>query len=142
MKLGGGASGWGRYFPNKGSGTLLTSGKTVGILPLGGVFARRTNPGLILYVNSRGVSVIMWIDAVNLRNLVSNHLRRLQTSSIYLGVLRVHKGLSKMEQDEVDVRHETVSSHGRRVNLEKMSGRVKDSMYRGIAIPANPISSY
>jgi hypothetical protein len=129
MKLGGGASGWGRYFPNKGSGTLLTSGKTVGILPLGGVFARRTYPGLLLYVNSRGVSVIMRIDAVDLRNLVGNHLRQLQASSIYLGVLCVHKRLSKMEQDEVDVRHETVSSHGGRVNLGKMSDRVKNSMY-------------
>ena len=53
------------------------------------------------------------------------HLRPLQASSIYLGVLCVHKGLGKMEQDEVDVRHETVSSHSRRVNLEKMSDRVK-----------------
>lgn len=69
MKLGGGASGWGRYFPNKGNGTLLTSSKAVSILPLGGVFARRTYPGLLLYVNSRGVSVVMRIDAVNLRNL-------------------------------------------------------------------------
>lgn len=69
MKLGGGASGWGRYFPNKGSRTLLTSGKAVSILPLGGVFARGTYPGLFLYVNSRGVSVVMRIDAVNLRNL-------------------------------------------------------------------------
>lgn len=119
MKLGGGASGFGRYFPNKGSGTLLTSGKAVTILPLGGIFARRTYSRLILYVNSRGVSVVMRIDAVNLGNLVSKHLRQLQASSIYLGVLCVHKGLSKMEQDEVDIRHETVSSHGRRINLEK-----------------------
>jgi len=37
----------------------------------------------------------------------------------YLGVLCVHEGFSKMEEDEVDVRHETVSGHGRRINLEK-----------------------
>jgi hypothetical protein len=37
------------------------------ILPLGGFFARRTYPGLILYVNSRCVSVVLRIDAVHLR---------------------------------------------------------------------------
>lgn len=140
MKLGGGASGFGRYFPNKGSGTLLTSGKAVSILPLGGIFARCAYPRLIFYVNSRGVGVVMRVDTVNLGNLVSKYLRRLH-SSIYLGVLRVHKGLSKMEKDEVDIRHETVSSHGRRINLKKMSDQVADSTYQGIAIPANPISS-
>jgi hypothetical protein len=82
----------------------------------------------------------MRVDAVNLRNQVSKHLRQLQVSSIYLGVLRVHERLSKTEQDEVDVRHETVSSHGRRVNLKKMSDRVTDSVCQGTAIPATPFS--
>jgi hypothetical protein len=42
----------------------------------------------------------------------------------YLCVLCVHEGLSKTEHDEVDVRHETVSSHSRRVNLKKVSDQV------------------
>jgi hypothetical protein len=113
----------------------------VSILPLGGFFARRTYPGLILYVNSRCVSVVVRIDAVNLRNLVNKHLHQLQASSIYLGVLCVHEGLSKTEQDEVDVRHETVSSHGRRVNLNKMSDLVTDRVCQGIAVPASLFSS-
>ena len=46
-----------------------------------------------------------------------------------------------MEQDEVDIRHETVSSHGRRINLKKMSGRVNETVYGTIVIPANPFSS-
>jgi hypothetical protein len=66
----------------------------------------------------------MRIDAVNLRNLVSKHLRQLQPRSIYLGVLCVHKGFSKSEHDEVDVRHEAVSSHGHRVNLKNVSDQV------------------
>lgn len=43
-----------------------------------------------------------------------------------------------MEQDEVNVRHETVSSHSRRVNLEKKSDRVKDSMYQGYSHTRKP----
>jgi hypothetical protein len=66
----------------------------------------------------------MRIDAVHLRHRVSEHLRQLQTRSIYLCVLCVHEGLSKTEHDEVDVRHETVSSHSRRVNLKKVSDQV------------------
>jgi hypothetical protein len=111
------------------------------ILPLGGFFARRTYPGLILYVNSRCVSIVMRINAVDLRKIISNYLREQLDNGIYLGVLCVHKRLSKAEKDEVGVCHETVSSYSRRVNLNKKSDRATNRAYLGIAIPSNLFSS-
>jgi hypothetical protein len=87
------------------------------------------------------VSVVIRIDAVDLRKLISKHLRGLLDSSIYLGILCIHEGFGKAEQDEVDVRHETVSSYSRRINLNKESDRAANCAYQGIAIPANPFSS-
>ena len=66
----------------------------------------------------------MRIDAVHLRDLSASIYASYKARNIYLCILCVHKGLSKTEHDEVDVRHETVSSHGRGVNLEKMSDQV------------------
>jgi hypothetical protein len=99
------------------------------ILPLGGFFARRTYPGLILYVNSRCVSVVMRIDAVDLREGMSNYLCEQLDNGIYLGVLCVHERLSKAEKDDVGVCHETVSGHSRRVDLDKKSDRARNRAY-------------
>jgi hypothetical protein len=57
----------------------------------------------------------------------------------YLGIMCVHEGFSEMEEDEVDVRHETVSGYGLGINLEQMSDRVIDCVME-ITIPANPPS--
>jgi hypothetical protein len=99
------------------------------ILPLGGFVARRTYPRLILYVNSRCVRVVMRVDAVDLRKIINNYLRKQLDNGIYPGVLCVHERLSKVEKDEVDVCHETVSSHSRRVNLNKKSDRATNRAY-------------
>jgi len=99
------------------------------VLPLGGFFARRTYPGLILYVNSRCVSVVMRIDAVDLGKMINNCLRGQLDNDIYLGVLCVHERLRKAEKDDVGVCHETVSSHSRRVNLNKESDRATNRAY-------------
>lgn len=111
------------------------------ILPLGGFFASCTYPGLILYVNSRCVGVVMRINAVDLGKRISNYLRKQLDNGIYLGVLCVHERLSKAEKDNVGVCHETVSSYSRRVNLNKKSDRDANRAYLGIAIPANLFSS-
>jgi hypothetical protein len=65
------------------------------ILPLGGFFTGCTYPGLILYVDSRCVSVVMRIDAVDLGKRISNYLREQLDNGITLVYCASMKGSAK-----------------------------------------------
>jgi hypothetical protein len=69
------------------------------------------------------------------KEMISNYLREQLDNGIYLCELCIHERLSKAEKDEVGVRHETVSSDCRRVNLNKKSDRATNRAYYGMANP-------
>jgi hypothetical protein len=88
-------------------------------LPFCSVFARRIYARLFLYIYPRCVSIIVWVNAVNLGDPVSKCLCQLCRNKSCLGVLRVHKWFCKMEKDEMDIRHEAIRGYRYRINLGK-----------------------
>jgi hypothetical protein len=93
------------------------------------LFARRVYAGLFLYIYPRCVSIIVWVNPVNLKDPVSKRIRQLCRNKSCLGVLGVNKWFCKMEKDEMDVRHEAIRGHGYRINLGKCQTEFANDTY-------------
>lgn len=79
----------------KGGKTPLTRDEAVSILPLRGFFASRIYPGLFFDVNSWRTGVVVWINAVDLRNPVTKVNVKYMPASLTLLYCASMKGSAK-----------------------------------------------